>query len=116
MTDRYNFYASAIKFQATETGSLERLKDNPVDDSDRTILDPAVKLMPPMEMQNDEKERHRYATVASILMTWCLPPAAAPAERDRVVMNGRDYRIRKVKEWPGGATTSFYELHLEDES
>lgn len=116
MPNRFNFYASALKYQATETGSLQRLKDNPVSDTDRTVIDPAVKFTPPLEMQNDEKERHRYATVTSILMSWCLPPAGPPKERDRVVMNSIDYRVRKVKAWPSTPTPAFYELHLEDES
>ena len=114
--NKFNFHKSALKFAATEAASLERLKANPVDDSDRTILDATVKITPPLEMLNDEKERHRYGTVASIQMAWCLAPASEPKERDRLVSNGIDFRIRKVKPWPNIATPAFYELHIEDES
>ena len=83
--NRFNFHKSALKFSATEAASLQRLKDNPVDDNDRTILDANLKITPPLEMHNDEKERHRYATVAAIQLAWCLAPASEPKERDRLV-------------------------------
>jgi hypothetical protein len=116
MPSRWNFHASALKFMATESASLQRLKDSPTGPTDRTIIDATVKLTPPIEMLNDEKERHRYATVSSILMTWCLPPDGEPQERDRLVMGTFDFRIRKVKKWPSGTLTpAYYELHVEDE-
>ena len=115
-SNRHNYYGSALKYAATESASLQELKADPVDDDDRTILDANVKITPPLEMLNDEKERHRYGTVASIQMTWCLAPASPPKERHRLVSNGKDYRIRKVKAWPDVPIPAFYELHIEDES
>ena len=114
--NRFNYHKSALLYAATETASLQELKADPVDDSDRTILDANLKITPPLEMLNDEKERHRYGTVASIMMTWCLAPTQPPKERHRLVSNGKDYRIRKVKPWPDIPAPAFYELHIEDES
>ena len=115
MTNRWNYHNSALKYHATLTGSLERLKDTPSSESDRTVLDAAVKCTPPIEMHNDEKERHRYGTVVAIQMCWIMIPDSRPQERDRFVMDGKNFRIRKVKAWPNTSSPAFYELHLEDE-
>lgn len=116
MPSVYNYHKSALKFLCNLTATLERLKDNPIGPADRTLIDSALKISPPIEMQNDEKERHRYATVSSILMAWVYEPAGEPEERDRLTLDGRDYRIRKVKRWPQVNNPAFFELHLEDES
>lgn len=114
--NRWKFHNSALKLLATLTGSLERLKDNPISVTDRTIVNAAVKLTQPIEMLNDEKERHRYGTVTSILMIWMVKPdIGEPLERDRLVIEGADLRVRKVKKWPALGPVAFYELHLEDE-
>lgn len=113
---RWKFHNAALKYSCTEAAVLNRLKASPVDDSDVTVVDDDFKITPPIEMLNDEKERHRYGTVASILLAWCMKPAGAPKEKDRLVSGGIDYRIRKVKVWPNVAEPAFYELHLEDES
>ena len=113
---RWNFHNSALKLHATLTGSLERLKDNPISDTDRTIVNATVKLTPPLEMLNDEKERHRYGSMTSILMIWMIvPDVGEPAERERLVIDGQDLRVRKVKRWPAIGEAAFYELHLEQE-
>lgn len=112
----YSYHLSALKFHADRTGTLERLKDNPVSDTDRTVIDTDVKITAPIEMQNNEKERHRYGQVVSILMAWTYEPAADILEHDRLTIDGIDYKIRKVKKWPQHPTPAFYELHLEDES
>lgn len=112
---RWNYHESALSFHCTQTGQLERLKDNPVDDTDRTVLDAAVKVSEPIEMQNEEKERYRYGTGVTILMCWIKVPAAQPLEGDRLILNGDDTRIRKVKPWPHVPNPAFYELHIEVE-
>ena len=100
---------------ATETGSIERLIDNPTYDDERQVIDGKVKFTPPIEMLNDMKERHRYGTPSSILMTWTYDLLGEPKERDRLVVSGgKNYRIRKVKAWPT-VDPAFYELHIEDE-
>ena len=115
MSAPYNYHLSALKHLCTLTAKIERLKDSPVSATDRTLIDSAVKITPPIEMLNDEKERHRYGTVSSILMAWLYKPAAEPEERDRLTLDGRDYRVRKVKRWPQVTNPAFFELHLEDE-
>jgi len=113
---RWNYHNSALTFHATLDGSLERLKDSPTSVTDRNIIDPNIKSTEPIEMLNDEKERHKYATVVSIMMAWIKVPSSPPMENDRLVMQGISYRIRKVKAWPAVIRPAFYELHLEDES
>lgn len=113
---RWKFHNAALKYSCTEAAVLNRLKANPVDDLDVNVIDNDFKITPPIEMLNDEKERHEYGTVSSILLAWCRKPAGAPKERDRIVSNGVNFRVRKVKAWPSVAEPAFYELHLEDES
>jgi hypothetical protein len=113
---RWKFHDAALKFSCTEAAVLNRLKANPVDETDLTVIDADFKITPPIEMLNDEKERHTYGTVSSILLAWCRKPAGAPKEKDRLISGGIDYRVRKVKAWPNVAEPAFYELHLEDES
>lgn len=114
---RWNFHLSSLKLLATLRGSLERLKDNPASVTDRTVIDAAVELTEPIEMLNDEKERYRYGSVHSILMIWMIPgETGEPKESDRLVVEGNDLRVRKVKRWPALGEVAFYELHLEDES
>lgn len=60
--NRWNYHNSAMTFHATLNGSLERLKPSPVSEDDRTIVDAAIKCTEPLEMLNDQKERHRYGT------------------------------------------------------
>jgi hypothetical protein len=116
MPSKYNYHKSALKYLCVHSATLERLKDSPADDDDRTLIDANLKMSPPIEMQNDEKERHRYASQFSIMMAWTYAPASEPKERDRLTMEGVDYRVRKVKKWPQTANPAYYELHLEDES
>ena len=118
MPNIHKYHLSGLKHLCTETGTLERLKDSPVDDTDRTLIATAINVSPPIEMQNDERERHRYAQMASIQMAWTygLTAAQEPKERDRLTMNGKDYRIRKVKRWPDITTPAFWEIHIEDET
>lgn len=100
---------------ATETGSIERLIDNPTYEDDRQVVDGKARFTPPIEMLNDQKERHRYGTPSSILMIWTFDLAGVPKEKDRLVVpGGKNYRIRKVKAWPT-TNPAFYELHIEDE-
>lgn len=113
---RWKFHNSALAYHAVLSGSLERLKTNPVDDDDRTVIDSAVKCTEPIEMLNDEKERHRYGTVSSIQMIWIRNPSAPPKERDRLILDNKNLRIRKVKAWPNTSNPAFYELHAEDEA
>lgn len=115
--NRWNFHLSSLKLLATLEGSLERLKDNPTSITDRTVINAAVQLTEPIEMLNDEKERFRYGSVHSILMIWMIPfDDGAPKESDRLVIEGTDLRIRKVKRWPAFGEAAFYELHIEDET
>lgn len=112
---RYNYHDSALKLLATETASLERLKGSPTHEGDMSIVDGSVKFTPPIELNNDEKERFRYGTPSSILMCWALRTTGEPKERDRLIVSGgKNYRIRKVKAWPT-INPAFYELHIEDE-
>lgn len=113
---RWNFHNSALTFHATISGSLERIKPNPATEDDRTVIDANIKCTEPLEMLNDQKERHRYATLASIMLAWIKVPASPPLEEDRLIMQGLNYRIRKVKAWPAVSNPAFYELHIEDES
>jgi hypothetical protein len=113
---RWNYHNSALSFHATLDGSLERLKDSPTSVTDREIIDPNIKCTEPIEMLNDEKERHMYASMVSIMMAWIKVPLKTPMENDRLIMQGLSYRIRKVKAWPAVIRPAFYELHLEDES
>lgn len=114
--NRHNYWLSALTYHCILTGSLQRLKDSPADDNDRTVIDAAVKCTEPIEMLNDEKERHRYATLAAIQMIWIQNPDAPPKERDRLILDGKNMRINKVKAWPNTSNPAFYELHAEDES
>lgn len=111
----YNFHNSSLRYHCKLTASLERLKDNPVDDNDRNVIDAAVKMTDPIEMLNDLKERHRYASTATIYMCWIMVPTAPPEELDRLVVGSLDFRVRKVKGWPV-INPSFYELHIEEDN
>lgn len=113
---KWKFHLNALKYQATEVAELQRIKDDPLDDTDFEIVDDNFKITPPIEMLNDEKERHRYGTVASIMLVWCAKPSEYPKERDRLISNGINYRVRKVKAWPQVDEPAFFELHIEDES
>jgi len=113
---RWKFHNAALKYSCTEAAVLNRIKPSPVDENDFNVIDDDFKITPPIEMLNDEKERHRYGTVSSILLAWCMKPAGPPKEKDRLISGGIDYRIRKVKSWPNVVEPAFYELHLEDES
>lgn len=109
---RWKFHNAALKYSCTEAAVLSRLEDDDVS----TIVDDEFNITPPIEMLNDEKERYKYGTVSSILMSWCMKPKEAPQERNRLLSGGIDYRVRKVKAWPNVVDPAFYELHLEDES
>ncbi len=113
---RWKFHNAALKYSCTEAAVLYRLEDAPVDPDILFTVDDDFKITPPIEMLNDEKERYKYGTVSSILLSWCMKPADTPKERDRLHSGGIDYRVRKVKAWPNVAEPAFYELHLEDES
>lgn len=113
---RWKFHGAALNLACTESAELYRLEDNPTDPDVFVMVANDFKITPPIEMLNDEKERHRYGTVSSILLAWCAKPAVSPKERDRLVSGGINHRVRKVKAWPNVAEPAFYELHLEDES
>jgi hypothetical protein len=113
--NRYNFYKSGLKFLATETVSIERLKDSPSSETDRDIVDSEAKMTSPIEMLIDLKERYRYGTTQSIQMAWIPLMDAEPLEKDIVIHSEVTYKVRKVQRWPR-INPAFYELHLEEDN
>jgi hypothetical protein len=108
---------SALNSVLINTAVLHYVPDNATADTDRTIVQSNLRCSPMQELKNDEKERARLATVASILMVWTEVPDddVTITEHHRVLIGGIDYRIRKVKAWPT-PNPVYYELHVEDET
>jgi hypothetical protein len=88
-------------------------------DTERTVVYRGMKCTSPIEMKNDQRERHGYTTLAALMMMWSeiQPGTTRIKEQQRIRINDRDnyeYLIRKVKYWPND-TPIFIEIHVEDE-
>ena len=108
---------SALNNVLIDTAVLHYVPSDATSDSDRTIVQASLRCSHMQELKNDEKERARLSTVASILMVWTELPdnSVKITEQHRVLIGGIDFRIRKVKAWPV-IDPVFYELHVEDET
>lgn len=108
---------SALHHVLVDTAVLHYVPDNATADTDRTVVQSDLRCSHMQELKNDEKERARLSTVASILMVWTELPEndIVITEGHRVLIGGIDFRIRKVKAWPA-INPFFYELHVEDET
>lgn len=112
----FSHHIAALNLMCDLECSIERIDDDAAVDTDRTVIQQTLSCSSPIEMKNDEKERAGFGTVASIGMMWTKLPAAGIViqERDRIVIDTLDLRVRKVKAWPM-VNPEFYELHVEDE-
>ena len=109
-------HQAALQLLCDQTCALQRVPDNATSDSDRTTIQAALRCTQPIEMKNDERERAKMSSVAAICLFWTMVPDNGQTiqERDRILLNGVDYRVRKVKAWPM-VDPQYYELHIEDE-
>lgn len=114
---RHNGIGAAINQHFTQLCTLHYVPTNATADTDRTIIQTNLKCSAPIEMKNDEKERAGLGTIASITLLWTAVPenSVEITEKHRILLNGIDYRIRKVKKWPM-INPDYYELHAEDET
>jgi hypothetical protein len=102
------------------TMNVVQIPSSATADTERETLATGLKCSSPIEMKNDQKERHGYSTIAAIMMMWAeVPKDDTPElnEQTRIVIteDSSEYLIRKVKRWPH-VNPFFYELHVEDET
>lgn len=103
---------------------IKRVPADAADDAERETVVSQLKCSEVVEVSQDEAERHGMGTVASLHRAETAVPvptgvgnggAAVIRERDRFVIGGVDYRIRKVNPVPKNAP-QYLQLFLEDES
>lgn len=110
-------HTAALNMVCDQEASLQRVPDDAASDTEREVIQALLRCSQPVELKNDERERNKMGTVASLAMLFCFPPDTGVVikERDRLIISDQDFRIRKVKKWPM-IDPAFYELHVEDES
>ena len=85
------------------------------DDTARTVKIAALRCSPVYPVfRTEEIERAGMASVVRPLKVFTEVPSTAIANRDRFVLNGSDYRIRRVDSYPV-SDPSYHVLYMEDE-